>query len=297
MNKKEIFKKIGGIIAEITEQYQYLSQDTENINELELELFMANSHFLAEHLVILQKLNLNSPKVLTPHVEILHQDTVINENVNQNRKELNASTDYIEKIPASNLITEEQANKFDQVFEFENKPIEQLYNRQLSVDEIEILNQKKSEQPVATLDVKDIEEPVVTLKEVAPAPVEAPKEESSSVEPTNEDQKMPPVLTINDILSGKTSQSVNVASQLNQQQSVKDLKSIISLNDKLLFIKDLFNGYSLAYSEAIDLVNKSDSFESAEQFLNANYALKNGWSQKQTTVDKLHEIISRKFAK
>jgi len=64
-----------------------------------------------------------------------------------------------------------------------------------------------------------------------------------------------------------------------------------------LFIKDLFNGYSLAYSEAIDLVNKANSIEAAEHFLKANYALKNGWSQKQGTVDKLHEIISRKFAK
>jgi hypothetical protein len=39
MNKKEIFKKVAGIIAELNEQYEYLSRDPENLNELELELF------------------------------------------------------------------------------------------------------------------------------------------------------------------------------------------------------------------------------------------------------------------
>ena len=296
MNKKEIFKKIGGIITEITEQYQYLSQDTENINELELELFMANSHFLAEHLVILQKLNFNSPKILTPTVEVIKSEE-IDSHHSVEHVEAVVLIPYNEPTPVSTLENDEPSKKFDQVFEFENKPIEQLYNRQLSAEEIEILDQKKAEQAAPLLKIEEIAEAIPITHEAMPAPIELPKQENQHFQSVDNEQKTPPVLTINDILSGKNSQSANVASQLNQQQSVKDVKSIISLNDKLLFIKDLFNGYSLAYSEAIDLVNRSNSFEAAEHFLNANYALKNGWSQKQTTVDKLHEIISRKFAK
>jgi hypothetical protein len=60
MNKKEIFKKVAGIIAELNEQYEYLSRDPENLNELELELFAANADFLSDHISILQKLNHNS---------------------------------------------------------------------------------------------------------------------------------------------------------------------------------------------------------------------------------------------
>jgi hypothetical protein len=283
MNKKEIFKKIGGIIAEITEQYQYLSQDTENINELELELFIANSHFLADHLVILQKLNLNTPKILTPAVKILNKPEA-------EIKALDLPLPIVQALPSDNAIAnqvkQEFSNSFEPVFEFENKPIEQLYNRPLTDNEMEVTTEKVVISPSVAVEEVAVKPEIINIPEVKPA----------YNAPVNENTAEAPKLTINDILSGKSNQK-NVASQLNQQQSIKDLKSIISLNDKLLFIKDLFNGYSLAYSEAIDLVNKLDSYEAAENFLNSNYAAKNGWVQKQTSVDQLFELIGRRFAK
>ncbi len=57
MNKKEIFKKVGTILNELNEQYEYLSKSPDNLNELELELFSANANFLSDHLSILVKLN------------------------------------------------------------------------------------------------------------------------------------------------------------------------------------------------------------------------------------------------
>ena len=74
-----------------------------------------------------------------------------------------------------------------------------------------------------------------------------------------------------------------------------DLKSSISLNDKLLFIRDLFNGYSLAYSEAIELLNRYVTFAEADAFLQTNYALKNNWAEKPQTVEKLYAILRKKF--
>src|SRR4051812_12004001 len=58
MKQPEVFKKIGGIIQEIQEQYEYLQASTESLNDLELELFVANTHFLKDHADILRKLNL-----------------------------------------------------------------------------------------------------------------------------------------------------------------------------------------------------------------------------------------------
>jgi len=79
-------------------------------------------------------------------------------------------------------------------------------------------------------------------------------------------------------------------------ERVTDLKSAISLNDKLLFIKDLFNGYSLAYSEAIELLNRYEDFASADAFLQENYAQKNNWAEKQDTVEKFYTILRKRFA-
>lgn len=79
------------------------------------------------------------------------------------------------------------------------------------------------------------------------------------------------------------------------RQRIGDIKSIINLNDKLLFIKDLFNGYSLAYSEAIELLNRYESFADADQFLENNYAEKNNWATKKDTVEKLYAILRKRY--
>src|SRR3954462_10283080 len=57
MKQKEVFNKIGGIIKELNDQYQYLQTSPEALNDLELELFVANTHFLADHAAVLRKIN------------------------------------------------------------------------------------------------------------------------------------------------------------------------------------------------------------------------------------------------
>src|ERR1700761_6230829 len=62
MKQQEVFKKIGIIIKELNDQYSYLVENENELNDLELELFVANARFLADHSEVLQKLNLqNTP--------------------------------------------------------------------------------------------------------------------------------------------------------------------------------------------------------------------------------------------
>lgn len=130
-----------------------------------------------------------------------------------------------------------------------------------------------------------------------PEPVEAPIEEKTS-----------PVATLSDTYTSSKPQSINdrisalrqsSTGSSSQQSSpfkrISDIKSLINLNDKLLFIKDLFNGYSLAYSEAIELLNRYDNFEDANQFLQNNYAEKNNWESKKDTKEKLYVILRKRF--
>ena len=78
-------------------------------------------------------------------------------------------------------------------------------------------------------------------------------------------------------------------------QRIRDIKSGISLNDKLMFIKDLFNGYSLAYSEAVELLNRFETFADADRFLQENYAQKNGWETKRPSVEKFYAILRKRY--
>ena len=100
--------------------------------------------------------------------------------------------------------------------------------------------------------------------------------------------------TLNEMLASKSS-VVNISTSESGKPVITDLKSAINLNEKLLFIKDLFDGYNLAYSEAIDLVNKMPNFESADRFLQSNYAGKHQWSSKPATVEQLYDLLHQRF--
>ncbi len=89
--------------------------------------------------------------------------------------------------------------------------------------------------------------------------------------------------------------SAYAAPQQQPQTAITDIKSAINLNDKMLFVKDLFNGYSLAYSEAIELLNRCKTMEEADQFLKANYVTKNRWTERPDTVDKFYAVLRRRF--
>jgi hypothetical protein len=72
MKQQEVFRKTGEILKELSDQYEDLKSTADNLNDLELELFIANAHFLIDHAEILRKLNLQKLQVqhtLPPHVE------------------------------------------------------------------------------------------------------------------------------------------------------------------------------------------------------------------------------------
>ena len=293
MNKTLIFRKIGGIISELTEQYQYLAESPENINPLELELFIANSHFLAEHLAILKKLE-SSPELLS-----------------QNNSVSPVSIpDSITNIPSVETIAlpvqEEPINSGVEAAEMHHHPEKKEEPEWFKPIEHENFAGEEEEQHES----EKTDEQAILIPEVPPSDAQETKDlpaESAEIVATpiretvaikltdaSSTESAEKVPTLNEILSAGKNQA-NIATAISQHEE-KDLKSMIKLNDKLMFVRDLFGGYSLAYSEAIELHKRFDTFEAAENFLKQNYAVKNKWSEKQGTVDQFYEILNRRFS-
>jgi hypothetical protein len=297
MNKKEILKKVAGIIAELNLKYEYLSQDPENLNELELELFAANADFLSDHIVILQKLNQNSKSQHSEQTPPLNSESIKSESLIQKPVEEHLIEEQDE--PAIPEWKFELNNDSNQSFDYEDKATEDLFDRPLTKEELEVIEEKTQLKVQYSDDLETITEELpesVIIEENSTEPEIKILESVTSEEPLMiksdlEEQS----LTMNDILASQTSQNT-VSSQFNQRQ-VNDLKSLINLNDKLLFVRDLFNGYSLAYSEAIEILNRFDNFESADNFLKQNYLSKNNWAEKQHVADKFYEILNKRFSK
>lgn len=77
---------------------------------------------------------------------------------------------------------------------------------------------------------------------------------------------------------------------------IDDLKSGIGLNEKFLFIRELFNNDHLAYAEAIEQLNASNTLEAAEKIIAEKLLPVYQWDlETEAAVSFLH-LIFRRFA-
>ena len=99
--------------------------------------------------------------------------------------------------------------------------------------------------------------------------------------------------SINDkIALNKTDTSV--ASKINEHQ-LNDIRKGIGINDKFLFIKELFNGKSEEFDESVNNLNKFDSHTEAKEFL-SSLKTKYNWEDKSEAFIAFNKLIERKFA-
>lgn len=414
MKQQEILRKIGNIIKELNEQYDYLHAEEAHLNDLELELFAANAKFLTDHTEILRKINTQNQNVTlslpehtgteaaanetlpvdifaaqpVPQAEIslpplaesaiaFTEDTATQELTNvpvdhtENysfNQETNSEPEQEAAIepatiyhPFEQLREEPQASVEEDAFTSINHPEEETAPPLTEETSFEPVTEKHEDEPIIVKDYTftathpdtleeefnepQHEQPIVinpanendnydfirhapevsndahtfsisshTTDEPAPPHVNlTPVEPETPAEPqpvyTQEVEQpvtsyTPPApeqlkpepeqpLTLNERLSAQLHPQTPAHSQ--QGPPVTDIKAAISINDKLLFVKDLFNGYGMAYGEAIELLNRCKSFDEADRFLKSNYVVKNSWGDKPNTVDKFYAILHRRF--
>jgi hypothetical protein len=322
MNQADIFKKIGVILSELQEQYEFLAQNPEQLNELELELFLANAHFLSDHVEIIRKLNTSRiSKELPQHTEIssaqaeqiparpaVPEQVPVMDELPEPKdytffEKPSDLVEYVNEEPASTAHTFEfilndqpESDKFD----FEEEPVDAIFDRPLSREEAQIIAEK---QRLRAEQLRQAEPEPPELKPDIPEDKIVQPPSTSLVEDKVEEQLVQPAEkeaasiarpTLNDLLAGNKSSAPKVKDE-DSKPPVSDLKGAITLNEKLLYIKDLFNGYNLAYSEAIDLINKMPDLKAADHFLKSNYAEKNNWQAKPGTVEQFYELLARRF--
>jgi hypothetical protein len=297
MKQQEVFKKIGIIIKELNDQYEYLVNNETELNDLELELFVANAHFLADHSEVLRKLSqqgalapkpkpVAEEKYFEPVVQQTPPPTVEAQPVKEEAVAKPVPQINADENPVPHIDLRGDDTDFSYI---RQEP--EVIRHELSVDEVPDLDEE--EEPAKA----EPEKPKAEIKEEPPTVIakEEPVKETPKPEPKVEDKEEEP-LTINQRISAQLNKTASRAAEHAQPQPIADLKQAITLNDKLLYIKDLFNGYNLAYSEAIDILNRYNSFDEADKFLKSNYATKNNWESKQATVDKFYALLERRYS-
>lgn len=263
-SKDQLFAKIDNLLFDINARHTALKTE-EKLNEVELVLLEGDIIYLSNYIKALRYFvdekvvkaveEVESAIVFTPQTEILSQ---------------------LDTQPVFEEISEPQVVPFNEEVSVESVVEAAVPSDSLHTENIRVTSTSEKEEiePV----VREVVEEKKVL-EIEPEPTTKP-------------------LTINELIQQQKKAGVNLTQQFQTsttQERALDLKTAVSLNDKLLFIRDLFNGYSLAYSEALELLNRFNNFAEADAFLQSNYALKNGWADKQQTVEKFYILLRKKF--
>lgn len=82
---------------------------------------------------------------------------------------------------------------------------------------------------------------------------------------------------------------------VHETKSLSNLKNNININQRYMFVNDLFEGNEKDYELAMDEVEHCDSFDSSVELLVQNYAKKYAWDMNADEVKELLKVIFKRF--
>jgi len=108
---------------------------------------------------------------------------------------------------------------------------------------------------------------------------------------------------VNEIVLFDESPSINeqlkdgqkeVAHKLNEAP-VKDLKKAIGINDRFVFINELFRGDETMYERSIKTINNFTIYPEAQYWMERELKIKLGWNDKSAVVQDFYSLVKRRF--
>jgi|SRR5579862_2350341 len=99
-------------------------------------------------------------------------------------------------------------------------------------------------------------------------------------------------ISLNEKLKGDIKE---LASSL-KHSPVQDLKKAIGINDRYLFISELFRGDEAMYERSIKTINNFRVLSEAEYWIERELKVKLGWDNSKTITHHFYDVVKRRFA-
>ena len=97
-------------------------------------------------------------------------------------------------------------------------------------------------------------------------------------------------------LNDKLKQGKTELVEILKETPVKDLRKAIGINDRFLFINDLFRGDEAMYERSIKTINSFNIYAEAEYWINRELKVKLGWKNDIVTVQHFDQLVKRRFS-
>ena len=91
-------------------------------------------------------------------------------------------------------------------------------------------------------------------------------------------------------------ESKEIGHKLTESSAVKDLKKAIGINDRFLFINELFRGDEIMYERSIKTINAFSIYAEAQYWIERELKVKIGWNDTKTSTQEFYSLVKRRFS-
>ena len=118
-----------------------------------------------------------------------------------------------------------------------------------------------------------------------------------AIKESKEEVNEPEIPTDDQSLNEKLNASPSAASlsEKLKKQPINDLITAIGINQKFLFMNDLFEGERDEFHNSLSELNKFDSFLDADNYIKNNLMVKYNWDMENQSVVRFMELVERRY--
>lgn len=98
--------------------------------------------------------------------------------------------------------------------------------------------------------------------------------------------------SLNDRLKAE---NVELGAKINSSQHVRDLTKAVGINDKFLFINELFRGDRNMFDRSVKTINDCGSFSEADYWIGRELKIKLGWEESNAVVQQFYALVRKRF--
>lgn len=284
--------EIEDLLNKMSNQVSFLIRKNMPMNQLDIDLLMENTRKLYDTLCSVEL------GVRSEELGVRSEELGFDFDDNTDTELIDSLTDRLidfvpvpvpvpeeefeeELIPEENPIPEKEA---DMVWDFtiDNEESE-VRSEELGIDE--------EEDADTDADSELIDSSTDRLIDSVPVPEEksVPEEEDSGIRTYKIVREN--VHTLGDVL--EQTEDISLAARL-QKKPVTDLSSAIGINDKFLFLNELFNGSIEKFNKSIRALNSFSTLFGAKTYM-SELQIEFQWNCESDAYKKLNDLVERRF--
>ena len=229
------------------------------------------------------------------------------------QKQLDGNSSAREMLQTVQILQSELIKNIETKPGFRSEKISVLMPISFNIVEIENITTSAGEEKIVKvlqIDEKDIEEELEQIKKNAessnarishnrPGFLYDPLEDVPTLAHQDQaDKRVPGELEFEypESLNDRLKESKIELSQSLTSAPIKDLRKAIGVNDRFLFINELFRGDEAMYERSIKTIQNFSIYAEAEFWIKRELKVKIGWHDNHVVVKQFDQLIKRRFS-